>query len=383
MALKTPRLRGVYGWRGAASVLSWLFAQPWQFDFFQAVRLLEFARPETASPGESVDPALEVVHLAVSSGMATPASEVQSLASPKPGETWLMRVNFSSLAGPAGPLPYPDTEQLLERSYRKDHAMRDFLDIFHHRLLGLIVRVKRSHLASFTSRDPSETNVAAYLFALMGLGMYPGRAGELQAQEVARLRPLRNRLISAGGQSGASDPVGVPDRALLHYAGILTAHPRSASGLERFLADYFGTPCTVKQLSGIWRSLDPGQWTRIGAAGQNAILGQTAMAGTRIWDQQGAIELYLGPMKLARFVDFLPFGKAYASLCRLMSFYAGPDLMFRLRLGIEASSVPPTHLLPAKPVANPARLGWTSWLRTRPLRSDDSSVVLSPAPAAR
>lgn len=370
MAGKSPRLRGVYGWRRAASVLSWLFAQPWQFDFFQAVRLLEFAKPDAAPPGESVNPSTELVHLSASSDMTTPASEIQSLASPEPGETWLIRVNFSSLGGPAGPLPYPDTEQILERSFRNDHAMRDFLDIFHHRILSLIVRVKKAHLASFTARDPSEGNVAAYLFALMGLGMYPGRARYPQVQEPARLRPLRNRL-------------GVPDRALLYYAGILTAHPRSASGLERFFSDYFGTPCSVKQLRGIWRYLESSQWTRIGASGQNAILGQTAMAGTRVWDQQGAIELYLGPMALVQFIDFLPSGPGYDCICRLTSFYAGPELVFRIRLGINAADVPPARLLPAKPVAIPTRLGWTSWLRTRPFTSDDFHVVLSPARSAR
>jgi type VI secretion system protein ImpH len=205
----------------------------------------------------------------------------------------------------------------------------------------------------------------------MGLGTYPGRTPSARAQELLRLRPLRNR-------------VGVPDRALLYYAGILTAHPRSASGLERFFSDYFGTPCRVVQLKGIWRFLDPSQWTRIGTSGQNQILGQTSMAGTRIWDQQGAVELYLGPMTLAQFVDFLPTGKGYERVCRLMAFYAGPDLLFRIRLCIDAGHVPPPRLSArAATPARQTRLGWSSWLRTRPFTSNDSQVILSPPLSAR
>ena len=370
MAGEKPRVPNLFGWRRAGSVLSWLFAEPWQFDFFQALRLLEFANPEAAPPGESADPSVELVQLSVNSGLATPASEIRSLeASPEAGRPPLLRVNFSSLGGPAGPLPYPDTEQMVERSYRKDHAMRDFLDIFHNRILSLIVKVKRAHLPAFTARDPSEGNVASYLFALLGLAVYPDRTRYPREPIPARLRPLRNRL-------------GVPDRALLYYSGILTSHPRSASGLERFFSDYFGTPCQVIQMKGIWRFLDASQWTRIGVSGQNAILGQTAMAGTRIWDQQGAIELYLGPMTLAQFIDFLPSGKGYASVCRLTAFYAGPDLLFRIRLCLNAGEVPPSRIS-AQPLANPTRLGWSSWLRTRPFTDNDSQVVLSPAVSSR
>jgi len=370
MAEELPHPPPRFGWRRAASVLSWLFAEPWQFDFFQAIRLLEFAKPGAAPPGESTDPETELVHLAASSSLSTPASEIQSLeARPDPGTPPLLRVNFSSLGGPAGPLPYPDTERMLERSWRKDDSMRDFLDIFHHRVLSLIVRVRKAHLAPFTAREPSEGNVASFLFALVGLRMYPGVSPAKKALEVSRLRPMRNRL-------------GVPDRVMLYYSGILTSHPRSASGLECLFSDYFGTPCRVEQLKGIWRTLDPNQWTRIGLTGQNNILGQTAMAGTRIWDQQGAIELYLGPMTLAQFIDFLPSGKGYASVCRLTAFYAGPDLLFRIRLCLNAGEVPPSRIS-AQPLANPTRLGWSSWLRTRPFTANDSQVVLSPAVSSR
>jgi type VI secretion system protein ImpH len=401
MAEEIPHPPPRFGWRRAASVLSWLFTEPWQFDFFQAIRLLEFAKPDAAPPGESTDPDVELVHLAASSSLSTPASEIQSLeARPDPGTPPLLRVNFSSLAGPAGPLPYPDTERMLERSWRKDDSMRDFLDIFHHRILSLIVRVRKAHLPPFIARDPSEGNVASFLFALVGLRMYPGASPAARAPaaqkpapaaqkpapaaqkpapaaqktvpaarslEVSRLRPLRNRL-------------GVPDRVLLYYSGILTSHPRSASGLECLFSDYFGTPCRVEQLKGVWRTLDPGQWTRIGRTGQNNILGQTAMAGTRIWDQQGAVELYLGPMPLVQFVSFLPTGDSFKTACGLMAFYAGPDLQFRIRLGIRARQAPLPQLA-AQPGAATAqtRLGWTSWLRTRPFTADDNQVVLSPA----
>jgi len=104
----TPNLPSAFGWGRIGSVLSWLFTEPWQFDFFQAIRLLEIAKPDAFPPGETSDPSVELVHLAANNSLATPASEIHSLeAPPEPGTPPLLRANFSSLGGAAGPLPYP------------------------------------------------------------------------------------------------------------------------------------------------------------------------------------------------------------------------------------------------------------------------------------
>jgi type VI secretion system protein ImpH len=167
------------------------------------------------------------------------------------------------------------------------------------------------------------------------------------------------------------DRLRTPSRSLIYYSGILSQHPRSASGLERLLADYFQVPARVNQLLGQWRELEPSAWTRIGAMGTNHALGQTALLGSRIWDQQGRFEVDLGPMSLTAFFDLLPLGSAFEPLCELTRFYAGPESDFSFRLALRAAEVPPTQL-------GKSCLGWTSWLKTRPFLSDDSQVRLSP-----
>lgn len=90
-------------------------------------------------------------------------------------------------------------------------------------------------------------------------------------------------------------------------------------------------------------------------------------------------------MKLAQFLDFLPFGNGYRSLCHLTAFYAGTDLTFHIRLNICAREVPEARLSATKEnkVSGGTFLGWTSWLRTRPFENDDSQVILSPPLSAR
>ena len=276
-----------FGWKGTASVRDWLFTEPWEFHFFQAIRLLELLSPDRVPPGEGSDPEDEVVRLSSRVSLEYPASELQQVVPDPSGGAPTLVANLLGLAGPSGPLPEPDTELVIERVWNKDPAIRDFLDIFNHRLLSLLVRVRKTHDPSFTTVRPSEGRIAHYLYCFFGMGW---------TQLLDRLR--------------------VDDRCLLHYAGILSQHPRSAGGLEQILSDYFGTRARVRQLVGGWCDLADGQQTRIGITGCNQILGQDAILGTRVWDQQTRFQVNLGPMSINYFLDFLPIGAAYRGYWR-------------------------------------------------------------------
>ncbi|HLI83228.1 MAG TPA: type VI secretion system baseplate subunit TssG [Bryobacteraceae bacterium] len=331
-----------FGWQREPSLEEWLFAEPFRFDFFQAVRLLEKLAPDAVPPGQASEPEKEAVRFRSRVALDFPASDIQRLApSPEPGAPPEMTVNFMGLAGAFGPMAMPDTELVLDRIRAKDFAARDFLDIFNHRLLSLVYQVRKRYRLTLTNQSPEETPVARHLYSFFGLG----------------LDSLRGRMR-------------IPDRTLLATAGILAQHPRSAVGLERLLACHFQVPATVRQLTGCWRPLESSEWTLIGKLrGRNQRLGETAVAGTRIWDQQGAFLVSLGPLSQAEFRDFLPNGTAWLPLRELTRFYAGPEFEFGFRLILKAAEVPEMRL-------GHTFLGWTSWLKTRPFPHDDSQVRL-------
>ncbi len=238
-----------FGWKKEASVAEWLFAEPWEFEFFQAVRLLELLYHDRVPPGEGAAPDDEMVRFRSTVTQVFPASEVQTLRQPtESGHPVEMAVNLASLGGAAGPLPAVDSDRVIERAWRKDFATRDFLDLFHHRLLSLLVRTRKTHHPSYTALTPFEGPIAQYFYAFFGLGP-------------AELR----------------DRTRVADRSLVFYSGILSQHPRSASGLEQLLSDYFQVSAKVTQLLGQWRNLEPDGWTAIGPAGRNRGLGEGAI----------------------------------------------------------------------------------------------------------
>ena len=332
-----------------------LFSRGYRFDFFQAVRLLTRLYPDRKPIGRSAAPSDELVRLRSLLSLAFPPSAISEIRRPLGDGPVEMLVAFMGLTGPMGVLPRHYTELLLERVHAKDFAFRDFLDLFNHRLISLFYRAWEKHRCvigyeqTLIGRQPDR--FAQLLFSLMGLG----------TEEV------RARL-------------GDTDQRVLRYAGLLGQRPRSATALERCLSDYFEVPVTTKQFVGMALPLPEDEWTRLGSPGANNILGQTALIGTTIWDQQAKFVLRVGPLDLSGFTRLLPSGTAYRRLTQFTKLFAGPELDFSVNPVLKAEHVPECRLDDSPQVA--PRLGWTTWLKTRPRTHDADDVVFTGAAAA-
>lgn len=337
---------GAAGGQADRPVADLLAEEGFRFEFHQAVRLLEILRPDAEPLGEGSDVRAEAVRFRSHVGLDFPAADVVQVSRPDgPAGPAEMAVAFLGAAGGLSPLPRPFTELVLERTARKDTALRDFLDIFNHRLVSLMYRVRKKHRIGLATVSPEKTGLAEHLYALMGLGT-PG---------------LRGRMD-------------VDDRALLAYAGLLSQRPRSLTALEQVLTDHLGVPVAGEQFRGRWLTLEEDQRTRIGRLGENHALGAGAVLGGRFWDQQGTFELRVGPLPLERFLDFLPPGSAFRPLADLTRFHVGTELDFTVRLLLRAGEVPPSRL----GAAGGTRLGWTSWLKTRPRAADGEVRLAAP-----
>ena len=347
------------------SVVEALREQEYAFDFFQAVRIIESMRPDAPSVGTTSHPSTEAVRFRSDPTLAFPSSEIAGVHFPEGDEDPVeVVVSFLGLAGSQGPLPSPFTELVLDRIGRRDFGPRDFLDIFNHRLVSLLYRAREKHRVGLRIQSPDEGPVADMGFSLVGIGG----------------SRLRDRMKAKG----------LSDRALLHYSGILAQNPRSSTGLDGLIADYFTSVLewddrsaeelvNVREFVGRWHALEWDQRTRLGVPDGNCRLGVDAVLGGRVWDQQGMIEIVLGPLTMETFLHFLPGGAALPPLLELTTFYLRGDADFTIRLVLRAPDVPGTVLRSA-PGPDGSRLGHTSWLKTRPTERDADDVVLGPWP---
>jgi type VI secretion system protein ImpH len=326
----------------AGSLSELLAREPFRFDFFQAVRLLELLRPQAVPPGHGGSN-LEPVAFRSKVGLDFPASDIVGAEFPADVSAPVrLTVAFMGLAGDSGPLPVPFTELIIRRIAARDFATRDFLDIFNHRLISFLYRSRKKHRIALNNRPPEQTECARWLFDLAGLGFGSART---ESRKWAR--------------------------SLLRYSGILSHQVRSMAALEAMLSDFIKAPVRGDQLLGRWLVIEPRDRTRIGSRqGANHRLGVETVLGGRAWDQMGRVRLRISVPSLARLREFLPTGKAFQSLARIARVHLQQDFDIELCVSLEPGKVSGTRL----GRTNESRLGWTSWLNTGRSRPGDDPV---------
>jgi type VI secretion system protein ImpH len=324
-----------------------LAEDPTAFGFFQAIRLLERFSPERAPIGAHADPAEEVVRLAVHPSLAFPASEIQSLEPSEDGPA-RMTVNFFGLTGPQGVLPYHYTQLVADRLRSRDPTLRDFLDLFHHRILSLFYRGWEKYRFPVAYERNQQDRLTEHLADLIGLA--PERAGE-------------HRWVRR--------------ETLLYYAGLLASQQRSALALAELLQDYFEVPVEVQQFVGSWYPLteDTRCYLDDDPPPGTAALGEGSVVGDAIWDQQARVRLRLGPLSRERYEEFLPRGRAFKALRELTRVYGGDGFDFELQLVLERADVPVATLGADREEGLP--LAWGTWLKTRPMDRDPDDTILT------
>ena len=109
-----------------------------------------------------------------------------------------MEVNFLGLVGPSGVLPQHYNELVIQRLRQyKDSALRDFLDLFHHRTISLFYRAwekyrfpvvyeRTARSGRPMTREREHLDFTWYLHCLVGQGT-PGLRGRLDVDDEAFL----------------------------------------------------------------------------------------------------------------------------------------------------------------------------------------------------
>ena len=216
-----------------------------------------------------------------------------------------MAVNFLGLTGPQGMLPLAYSLYVAERVRAGDHALKDFLGIFDHRILSLFYRAwEKTHV---------------------GVGARRRERG------LAHDAPARSRWTRQSKRCG--DRLPLQDEALLFYAGLLSLPTRPAGALEQLLADFFDVPVHIEQFVGAWYPLERATQSELGDDnGESSQLGFGAVAGDEIWDQQSRARVRIGPLTRKQYDEFLPGGSAYEPLRALTRFYTNDLIDFEIQL---------------------------------------------------
>jgi type VI secretion system protein ImpH len=317
------------------------------FDFFQAVRLLRLLRPSQEGVGDFASPSGEVVRFTSNPSLSFPPGEVQTLtwegdAPPK------MEVNFFGLVGNQGVLPLFYSRLVMAMNREETNPLRDFLDIFQHRLISLFYRAMEKGRFYAPFERGEEDPVSSRLLELIGL----------------RNESLRGRMA-------------VSDNDLLFYSGLLGVHQRNAAALERIIQDYLQVPAKVEQFVGGWYTLSEQSQVCLDDEFDDFAprLGEHTVVGDEYWDPQARVRIKIGPLSRERYNDFLPGGRSYKALQAVTTFFSDGQFDFETQLILAREDVPPVVLGGEKDEATP--LGWCTWIQTCPFDRDPDETTLS------
>jgi type VI secretion system protein ImpH len=338
--------------RNTASLKEELFERPTAFEFFQAVRLLHKLRPDRAGVGRDADPAREAVRFRSDTSFVFPEGDIREITAGEPGLPDEMVVKLIGIASPGSfgslPTPYVEEVRRQERTL-KNPAMREFFDLFNHRLVALFYRAwERSRLPVLHDLGAHNAFESA-LFATLGL---------------------------LGPAFDARMPL--DQASLLSRAGLLAMAPAPASAIESAVTSLFGVPAHIEQFMPSWYAIDESDRTRLGAA--NARLGVDLNVGESVLLVQSRFRIAIGPLDRKRFHELLPDGSDFAALSSVVRLAAGVELDFDVQIVLAAAEVPETRLGGG---LGASQLGWTSWLRTQEFEEDARAAIFQPAAASR
>jgi len=338
--------------RKSASVNDKLFTEGHTFNFFQATRLLQGIVRQWQAVGESnpvghdVFPEKENIKFSTASSLKFQSSEIVNISAltndlaEGGSDKANMQIAFMGLDGPSSSLPVFLTEMEMLRSRAKDTALKDFLEIFNHRLISLFYRAWEKYRLTYNYEShallESGTDQITQVFeALLGIdGKY-----------------LKQSLPAS-------------EEELIYYAGLYASPRRSASALQGSLSEFLDVPVKVHQFKGEWLELlkeDRSQLPIHPLKGRNNCLGMDMVIGERFYTVEGKFELEIGPISNEEYSSFCPGRPKYLALKRFTELFVGANFVFDVKYNIESEGIKDWSL--DSQSEDEFRLGWNTWMR--------------------
>jgi type VI secretion system protein ImpH len=347
--------------RTELSVIQRLLDEPYRFQFFQTVRLLELWFKQYGIPQETV--VEDFLRFQNRTTLSFPASEIEELKPYPPtiekadhnlaealkaGDLDYISItpSFIGFLGSNGALPAHYTERIADHMlYERDVAPKAFLDTFSNRAVALFYKAWRKYRLEFKYELDGKDQFLPLLLSLAGIGH----------------KKLQDRLVANNN--------GILDQSLGFYAAAFRQRPASAKYMESVLSEYFALPIAIEQFIGCWYQVPTAQQTVIGAV--NATLGSEALVGERVWQRNLRMRLIIGPLKRKDFESFLPGGISARSLEKMLTMFTNLSFEYEIQLVLAKHEVKGTDF---SSESETGKLGWDTFLMTEKAHEDRGDV---------
>ena len=292
-----------------------------EFNFFQALRLLESTDPK--------DGAYSALRLKGENSAAFKANFIEAVEISTNGEQpeLKMLVNGFNLSGQNGPLPDIFSELFYREETSGNRGPNEFINIFNDRLLHSLFKMKKRFGLMLFNGSDSDGEHKKILESVSGLPTN---------------QSLVEKLPRRYGEFWKTFSVALANRRINY------------SLLKNILTETLGIQISIEPGLGSWRELPREYRARIDGG---ARLGMGPGLGSRYWANSSRIGLRLFLDSRKRCLDLLPGGEEHTDFCQLVSVLV--DGLHEVKVGLVLlwDSVPESR------IEIDFRLGHTSWLK--------------------
>lgn len=245
-----------------------------------------------------------------------------------------MEVSFLGMQGSASPLPGYFLDSIAYEYGHNEGVRHHFLNFFNHRLITLLHRGWRKYRYFVRFQPDAQDGFSAFCYSLIGLN-----------EPSLRTEPS------------------LPWSRLLTYTGLIASRNRSPEMVSKVIGHCFD----LKQVEideWVHRYVDIAESQQSSLGMSNFSLGEDLITGERVSTRMGKFSITLSQLTLARFKDFLPNGKDYPGLLKLLEYLLNDQLAYDLALGLKPEEVPPFQLQTKSD--SPSYLGWSTFVGNNP-----------------
>lgn len=241
-------------------------------------------------------------------------------------ERLVMKTNFFGLSGAQSPLPGFITEQLVNEEVFG--LKQSFFDFFNNRLINLVYQVWRKYRYYVRFQPKAEDDFSVQLLALAGLSD-----------------------VSLRGETPLNWC------KMLAYVGSLSGRNRSPQVVAGVIAHYFDLS-RVEVFQWVKRKVHIDSSQQLSLGKQNVHLGVDTVIGEFAIDCKSKFLIRIRQLSLERFSHFLPSGKDFLPMSKLVELLLRDQLSYDLELVLDERTTTDFTLISTDNIA----IGWTSFL---------------------
>jgi|GEM_PF-2009650 len=342
---------------GSKPGLTLLQEQAEEFNFYQAIRMLESVLKKQPEPAKLHFKAVnsqaftpnfladinrkvhEPVHSSTSANIQD-QSQSQFQSQSQSHETVEVSVNGFGLGGLQGPLPDVFSELLQRESFEGNSGAEAFLNLFNHRVISLLYSIKKE-------LDPMLFNDSPYE------------------------NPGESRLLKAAAAMTGFSTLDVQERIplridkLLSFVTLLIGNRQNYSSIKNIVETLFDCSVAINPCEGAWKKLPKRYQSRLGH--RKTKLGSGIGLGEHYWDNQAGIGIVMQLKSLQTCYNLLPQGCWHQALTAILSLLTDGRYRVNVTLKLDWEAVPLSVLTKRRAM----HLGSTSWLKETDSPRDD------------